>query len=131
MAIEQIWLEGTRPAGHYAPATAYGDLVFVSGQLPIGAEPTAAFDAQARQALANLFEVLRAAGTAPDRLLKVTVYLVGVELWPAFEVVGEEVAEEGEEGWIEEPVRLYADALARQVRHWLDPWPRSSSSCSL
>ena len=87
MAIEQIWLEGSRPAGHYAPATAYGDLVFVSGQLPIGAEPTAAFDAQARQVISNLFEVLRAAGTAPDRLLKVTVYLVGVERWPAFNAV--------------------------------------------
>jgi 2-iminobutanoate/2-iminopropanoate deaminase len=87
MAVEHIWLEGSRPAGHYAPATAFGDLVFVSGQLPIGVEATASFDAQARQALANLFEVLHAAGTTRDRMLKVTVYIVGVELWPAFNTI--------------------------------------------
>jgi 2-iminobutanoate/2-iminopropanoate deaminase len=84
MAIEQIWLESGRPAGHYAPATAYGDLVFVSGQLPVGVDPAAPFDAQARQALGNLFDVLRAAGTTQGQLLKVTVYIVGIEHWPAF-----------------------------------------------
>jgi 2-iminobutanoate/2-iminopropanoate deaminase len=87
MTVEQIWPEGSRPAGHYAPATGHGDLVFVSGQLPVGVDPAAPFDAQARQALANLFDVLRAAGTAPDRLLKITVYIVDVAHWPAFNAV--------------------------------------------
>jgi 2-iminobutanoate/2-iminopropanoate deaminase len=87
MTVEHIWLEGSRPAGHYSPATAFGDLVFVSGQLPIGVEDAAAFDTQSRQALANLFDVLRAAGTTPDRLLKVTVYIAGIEHWPAFNTV--------------------------------------------
>lgn len=87
MAIEQIWLEGSRPVGHYAPATAYGDLVFISGQLPVGVDPAASFEAQARQALANLYEVLRAAGTAPERLLKVTVYIVGIDHWPTFNAI--------------------------------------------
>ncbi|HEY0628397.1 MAG TPA: UvrD-helicase domain-containing protein, partial [Sphingomicrobium sp.] len=46
-----------------------------------------------------------------------------VELWPAFDATADENGEEGEEGWIDEPARLYADAIARQVREWLDQAP--------
>jgi ATP-dependent helicase/nuclease subunit A len=47
-----------------------------------------------------------------------------VELWPPYDPAVEAAdAEEGEEGWIDEPVRLYADAIARQVRRWLDEAP--------
>ena len=46
-----------------------------------------------------------------------------VELWPAFDFVTDDNGEEGEEGWIDEPARLYADAIARQVRRWLDEAP--------
>lgn len=79
------------PGGHYAQALASGGLVFVSGQLPIspsgasGAD--APFAAQARQAITNLLAVLAASGAAPGDLLKVTVYLAGVEHWPAFNAV--------------------------------------------
>ena len=41
--------------------------------------------------------------------------------WPPFSPPdGDEEGEEGEEGWVAEPVRLYADALARQIKRWLD-----------
>ena len=46
-----------------------------------------------------------------------------VELWPAFEAPVDESAEEGEEGWIDEPTRYYADAIARQVKDWLRQAP--------
>jgi ATP-dependent helicase/nuclease subunit A len=47
-----------------------------------------------------------------------------VELWPAYDPAIEfEEAEEGEEGWIDEPTRLYADAIARRVKHWLEEAP--------
>ena len=46
-----------------------------------------------------------------------------VELWPAFDAITDENGEEGEEGWIDEPARLYADAIARQVRRWVDQAP--------
>ena len=47
-----------------------------------------------------------------------------VELWPAYDpAVGYDEGEESEEGWIDEPTRLYADAIARQVRRWLDEAP--------
>lgn len=76
------------PAGHYSPGVAFRDLVFVSGQLPVRPDGAHAADApfedQARQTLKNVFAVLAAAGAAADDVLKVTVYIVGVEHWPAF-----------------------------------------------
>ena len=48
-----------------------------------------------------------------------------VELWPAYDPPVDRPmrSEEGEEGWIDEPTRLYADAIARQVRRWLAEAP--------
>jgi reactive intermediate/imine deaminase len=87
--IERISVAGAAPpAGHYSPATAWGDLVFVSGQLPSRRDGTHTadqpFEVQARQVLDNLFAVLAAAGSSPDRVLKVTVYVAGIAHWPAF-----------------------------------------------
>ena len=80
-----------RPAGHYVQATICGDLVCASGQLPIRPDgshhPGASFEDQARQALANLFAVVEAAGSSRDRIVKVTAYIVGVEHWPSFNTV--------------------------------------------
>lgn len=80
--------ETAPPGGHYSAATAFGDLVFVSGQLPVQPDGThdayASFEEQARRALANLLAVVRAAGSGPERVLKVTAYVVGMENWPAF-----------------------------------------------
>ena len=83
------------PAGHYAQATAWRDLVFASGQLgvrPNGEHTTAErFEVQARQALGNLLAVLAAADCGPDQVLRVTAYIVGVENWPAFNRVYAEI----------------------------------------
>jgi ATP-dependent helicase/nuclease subunit A len=48
-----------------------------------------------------------------------------VELWPAYDLAVEQAGDEeaGEEGWIDETVRLYADAIARQVKRWLAEAP--------
>jgi 2-iminobutanoate/2-iminopropanoate deaminase len=77
-----------KPAGHYSPGVAYGDLVFVSGQLPVKADgthdPAAPFEIQVERTLANVFAVLAAAGSGPERVLKVTAYVVGADVWPAF-----------------------------------------------
>jgi reactive intermediate/imine deaminase len=76
------------PAGHYAQAAAFADLVFVSGQIPVSPDGTHHqqddFETQARQALANVLAILTAAGSAPVDVLKVTAYIVGVENWPLF-----------------------------------------------
>lgn len=87
--IERIAVPGyAPPAGHYSPAVAWRDLVFVSGQLPVRPDGTHTsdqpFEAQARQVLANLFAALAAAGSSPERVLKVTVYVAGIAHWPEF-----------------------------------------------
>ena len=46
-----------------------------------------------------------------------------VELWKPFAVEDGEDGEEGEEGWLGEDARLYAGALARQVRRWIEEAP--------
>ncbi|WP_331684811.1 RidA family protein [Consotaella aegiceratis] len=87
--IERIGTpDAPAPAGHYSQATAWRDLVFVSGQLPSLPDGTRLadkpFEDQARQALANVFAILKAAGSGPEHVLRVTAYIVGVENWPAF-----------------------------------------------
>lgn len=89
MGIERIVTDAApAPGGHYAQATAAGDLLFVAGQLPIRPDGTHGadlpFEEQARQALANLLAIVRAGGSGPERVLKVNVYIVGIEHWPAF-----------------------------------------------
>ncbi|MGH6705398.1 MAG: 3'-5' exonuclease, partial [Sphingomicrobium sp.] len=62
----------------------------------------------------------------PDRHQAFHVGRAGrVELWPAYDPAVELADEDqpGEEGWIDERVRLYADAIARQVRRWLAEAP--------
>jgi 2-iminobutanoate/2-iminopropanoate deaminase len=74
------------PRGHYAQATRANGFVFVSGQLPFvpGEVPVLAegLDAQVRQALSNLREVLLAAGSDIGMLLSVQVYVPDIETWP-------------------------------------------------
>ena len=73
---------------NYVPFVKSGNLVFVSGQLPI--EPSGAklvgapFEAQAAQVLANVEAALRGAGSDKQRLLQVRVYLTDIDQWPAF-----------------------------------------------
>jgi reactive intermediate/imine deaminase len=80
-----------KPAGHYSQGIVYGDLIFVSGQLPVSLEGKAladkSFEEQVRQALANMLSIVKAAGSGPDHVLKVTAFIVGVENWPAFNAI--------------------------------------------
>jgi 2-iminobutanoate/2-iminopropanoate deaminase len=79
-----------KPAGHYSQACCSGDLIFVSGQLPIAdGKPCndKNFADQARQAITNMLAIVKAAGSGPDRVLKVTAFIVGIENWPAFNAV--------------------------------------------
>ena len=70
-----------KPAGHYSQACCAGDLIFVSGQLPIAdgkALNDRSFADQARQAITNMLAIVKAAGSGPDRVLKVTAFIVGI-----------------------------------------------------
>jgi 2-iminobutanoate/2-iminopropanoate deaminase len=79
------------PAGHYSAGITHGGLLYVSGQLGARADGSHThdqpFEDQAAAALDNVMRVLAAAGCTKEDLLKVTVYLVGVDNWPRFNAV--------------------------------------------
>lgn len=72
-----IQLQGAKAIGPYSPATALGNMVFVSGQTPVGADGQIpeGIEAQTTQSLKNVKRVLEAAGSEMDKVLKTTVYL--------------------------------------------------------
>ena len=80
-----------KPAGHYTQAIVSGAHVFVSGQLPIRPDGRPldddGFEAQARQAIQNMLEIVRAAGSSPQQIVKVTAYIVGIANWARFNAV--------------------------------------------
>lgn len=74
------------PRGHYAQATKANGFVFVSGQLPLTTDDNVVLaqglEAQVYQALANVREVLLAAGTDVGSLVSVQIYVSDIEIWP-------------------------------------------------
>ncbi|MCF2137995.1 MAG: RidA family protein [Candidatus Thorarchaeota archaeon] len=65
--------------GPYSQGVVAGDFVFCSGQLPADPETgkllTGSITEQTHQALKNISEVLKAAGTSMSKVVKVTVFL--------------------------------------------------------
>ena len=64
--------------GPYSQAVRVGNLLFVSGQLPV--DPAAGtmpdtIEAQTRQSLTNVRHILEAAGSSMDQAVKTTVFL--------------------------------------------------------
>ena len=92
MAIETIQTEKAPAAiGPNSQAIAAGGFVFVSGQIPLipetgqmaGQDPTIQF----RQAMANLEQVLAAAGCALESVVSVDVFLTDISQFAAFNEV--------------------------------------------
>lgn len=81
--------QAAAPGGHYSQAIAHAGVVYVSGQLPVRANGEHSadqpFEVQAAIALDNLVAILKQAGLSPHDLLSVTVYVVGIDHWPAFD----------------------------------------------
>lgn len=77
--------------GPYSHGTAYGDLIFTSGQLPVckqqGGVVEGGIAPQTRQSLENLKSVLEAAGGSLDTVLKTTCYLAEISDFAAFNEV--------------------------------------------
>ncbi|GAB4015667.1 RidA family protein [Spirosoma koreense] len=73
------------PGGHYSQATIHGDLVFLSGILPITPNGRKLTDAtiaeQTQQILANFDAILQAAGSKRENVLKVTVFVSDIQAW--------------------------------------------------
>lgn len=79
------------PGAVYSPGIQLGDLIFVSGQVPM--DPATRklvrgpFAEQVRQCLENIKSVVEAAGSALDRVLKCNVYLSDMENFQAMNEV--------------------------------------------
>jgi 2-iminobutanoate/2-iminopropanoate deaminase len=84
MRREEYRVEGTSdPISHYADAVRAGDLLFVSGVVPVDADGRLVGGddvvAQAQAVFENMRRVLAAAGAGPEDVVKVTVFLTDVD----------------------------------------------------
>ena len=93
MANEKISTDAApAPRGFYSKAVQNGNLVFISGQLPLdpsGNLVSGSIAEHARQTLANVRAILEAAGGSIDDLAQVTVYITDLTHWPEFNAVYE------------------------------------------
>ena len=80
--------------GPYSQAVQAGNLIFVSGQLPINAETgemPSDIKAQTRESIKNIKAILAEAGATLDNVVKTTVFLTDMEYFaPMNEVYAEE-----------------------------------------
>ena len=69
--------------GPYSQAIEVNGMVFTSGVIPIvpatGALVEGGVEEQAKQALSNLAELLKAAGTSTDKVIKTTVFIKNMD----------------------------------------------------
>ena len=74
--------------GPYSQAIVCGDMVFTSGQIPLipesGEMVIGGIEAQAEQVMKNLGEVLKAAGTTYEKVIKTTCFLADMADFAAF-----------------------------------------------
>jgi len=92
---EEIRAPGqAEPISHYTDAVRIGDLVFVSGCVPVDSRGHLVGEddvvAQARQTLENMGAVLAAAGSSFADVAKVTIFLVDIEDRPLINPVRQE-----------------------------------------
>ena len=85
-------LSAPAPRGFYSQAVRNGNLVFVSGQLPLDASGNlvaGGIAEHAEQTLKNVREIVEAAGGTVNDLAQVTVYITDLAHWPVFNAVYE------------------------------------------
>ena len=78
--------------GPYSQGLRSGNMVFVSGQIPVDpatGEMVEGIEAQAKQALTNLRNVLAAAGLSTKNVIKTTVFLADLKDFPTVNAVYE------------------------------------------
>jgi len=79
------------PVGPYSQAVSHGGVLYCSGQIPIdpatGEMIEGDIEAQTHQVFANLRAVLEAAGSSLDRVVRASVYLADLSLFPRVNAV--------------------------------------------
>lgn len=78
--------EAPAALGHYSQAIQFQNFVFVSGQLPLDPKnpdaPLGSIQDQVRQTLENVQAVLLAAGSDKSQVVKATIFMTDLALWP-------------------------------------------------
>jgi endoribonuclease L-PSP, putative len=103
-------------AGAYSQGTTNGDLVFTAGQIAATPEGEVLNDepieVQTRQSLENVQGVLQAEGLTMDDVLKVTVFLDGMDEWEGMNEVYQDFFPE------DEPARsaIAVQGIAKDVK---------------
>jgi reactive intermediate/imine deaminase len=79
------------PVGPYSQAVIHGGVLYCSGQIPIdpatGEMIEGDIEAQTRQVFANLRAVLEAGGSSLDQVVRASVYLADLSLFPRVNAV--------------------------------------------
>ena len=79
------------PVGPYSQAVIHDGVAYLSGQVPLdpatGEIVGTDIETQTRQVLANLAAVLEATGSTWPQVLRVSVYLVDIADFPAFNAI--------------------------------------------
>ena len=73
----------------FSDAVRVGDILYLSGQIGIGADGKLpdGIEAQTRQAMGNVGAILKRAGVGYDRIFHCTAFLADMKDWPAFNKV--------------------------------------------
>ncbi|MBL7178040.1 MAG: RidA family protein [Desulfobacteraceae bacterium] len=84
--MEKIFTsKAPKPAGHYSQAIVHDNVIYISGQLPIdpitGEKRLSSIEEETEQALKNLAEIIKAAGSSIDNVIKTTIYISDIQLW--------------------------------------------------
>ncbi len=83
--------EAPAPVGPYSQAIAYGGMLYLSGQIPLdpasGELVSGSIEAQTQRVLDNLRAVLAAAGATPSDVVKTTIYMTDLGLFPRVNAV--------------------------------------------
>lgn len=90
--VEEIrTAEAPAPVGPYSQAVRQGEWVFASGQIPLdpatGRIVGGEIEDETRQVLHNLSAVLRSGGSSLESVLRTTVYLTDLSLFPRVNAV--------------------------------------------
>ena len=87
--MKKIFTENAKnPGGHYSQAVEHNGLIYISGQLgfflddaPGGEVRVGTAEEQVRNCLISMEEILKAAGSNMNNVIKTTVYVSDGELW--------------------------------------------------
>ena len=74
------------PKNPFSPAVRVGNWIFLAGQIGTdtsGKLVAGGIQAEARQALNNISDVLKKSGSSIDRIVKCTVFMADMKEWPA------------------------------------------------